>query len=92
MMPYAPTSLVYIAADRKHRPLSHPLLLGRAAPLPPTWSVTARAIRERRVARGLSQYSLGRLIGVTRPAVANWERAAAIPTPEHVERLRSVLR
>lgn len=88
-----PSSLVFAAADRKHRPPSHPVLRGlpRFNTEPVAWTVTPQAIRQRRLARGWSQYRLAAVMGVSRPAVAQWESGAYLPSPEHVARLREVL-
>lgn len=52
---------------------------------------TAKWIRDHRVAAGLSQAELARQIGASQPMVSLWERGAADPSPDLLERLRSIL-
>lgn len=88
------SSLLYASErDHRHRPASHPVLRGlpRYDTEPVPWPMGASQIRARRKARGLSQYDLGRLVGVSRPAVAQWESGYVRPSPEHEARLRVVL-
>ena len=94
MSAHLPTSLVYAATDGKHRPSSHPVLSGvpvqrRAeSPLAPLSGWRIRALR---IVKGMSQYDLAAAMGVSRPAVAQWESGAYRPSEEHMARLREVL-
>lgn len=88
------TSLLYAASDGRHRPASHPVYAGLprptvAVPEPemPGWRI--RALRQ---VRGWSQYDLARAVGVSRPAVAQWEADLYRPSDEHMAVLRRVLR
>ena len=89
------TSLVFAAADRKHRPASHPVYGGTRKPseadprLPLLALGELRFMRER---RGLTQRNLADAIGVTRVAVSSWERGHCQPSLEHYAALVRVLR
>ena len=88
------TSLVYAAHDRKHRPASHPLLAGR--PIVTTEDeqddpLSGWRIRAHRIMRGWSQGDLARRLGVSRPAVAQWESGRNRPSERHVAALRRLL-
>lgn len=48
-------------------------------------------ISELRLARGLSQYQLGALVGVTNKAVSKWENGSSKPKSELLHKLASVL-
>ena len=88
-----PSALVYAASSGRHRPASHTLLSQRtAAEQPqPEQPLSGSRIRTERIARGMSQYDLARAVGVSRPAVAQWESGKYRPYGEHVVRLREVL-
>lgn len=89
---YLPSSLVYAASDGRHRPASHPLLAGVARdPAGPEPELSGWRIRALRLVRGMSQYDLAAAVGVSRPAVAQWEADLYRPTGEHLSRLREVL-
>ena len=47
-------------------------------------------IRKLRTDAGLSQESLGRMMGLSRVAVTKWETDAAVPTMGHIERLSTI--
>ena len=86
------TSLVRAASDGKHRPASHPVLAGVPVAAPDhAKPLTGWRIRARRQVLGMSQYDLAARMGVSRPAVAQWESDAYRPTDEHMARLREVL-
>jgi transcriptional regulator with XRE-family HTH domain len=48
-------------------------------------------IRERRLAKGLSQKVLGEAVGVNQATVAKWERLGQVPRSITLVRLRAVL-
>lgn len=48
-------------------------------------------ITERRKKKGLSQFQLGKLIGVTDKAVSKWENNEAMPRLEHYVKLADIL-
>ncbi|MBW8879638.1 MAG: N-6 DNA methylase [Acidobacteria bacterium] len=52
---------------------------------------TAKWIRERRTAAGLSQAELAHKVGVTQPIVSQWERGIAKPSPLVLDKLRATL-
>src|SRR5436305_12907862 len=52
---------------------------------------TAKWIRERRAAAGLSQAELAHKVGVTQPIVSQWERGIAKPSPLVLDKLRATL-
>jgi DNA-binding XRE family transcriptional regulator len=59
---------------------------------PPTGSVVlAAALRQARAEAGLSQYRLAAIVGVSRSAVLNWERAARTPEAENWVQLELAL-
>ena len=92
LIPGTRSALVSAARDRKHRPLSHPLIGGKrpesATNEPrPAWDGTL--LRKRRVALGWSQLQLAEAVGVTRVAVSWWESGQP-PSAAHrdaIERL-----
>lgn len=89
VIPGSPPVLIRTDRDRKHRPLSHPLLGGIAHLTPEPLS--GWRIRALRIHKGMSQYDLADLIEVSRPAVAQWESGANRPSSEHMARLREML-
>jgi transcriptional regulator with XRE-family HTH domain len=52
---------------------------------------SAKIIKSRRVARGLTQSQLARELGVPDVYVSRWERGVAVPPPATAQRLESVL-
>ncbi len=48
-------------------------------------------IADRRKRKGLSQFQLGKLVGVTDKAVSKWENNEAMPRLEHYIKLTEVL-
>src|SRR3954471_17637067 len=52
---------------------------------------TAKWIRDRRTAAGLSQAELAQQVGVTQPIVSQWERGIAKPSPLVLDKLRTTL-
>ncbi len=48
-------------------------------------------IADRRKKKGLSQFQLGRLVGVTDKAVSKWENNEAMPLLEHYVKLADIL-
>lgn len=93
MTPGLPSSLIRAASSGRHRPASHPVLVGHMPlrhvdELP----LSGWRIRALRIVRGLSQERLAGLLEVSRPAVAQWESGAYRPSAEHQARLREVLR
>ncbi len=59
---------------------------------PPTGSpVVAAAIRQARTDAGLSQRALSHRVGVSRPAIQQWERGARTPAPGHWVQLELAL-
>ena len=48
-------------------------------------------IADRRKRKGLSQFQLGKLVGVTDKAVSKWENNSAMPRLEHYIKLAEVL-
>lgn len=90
-----PSALLFAASDGRHRPASHPVLAGGIPANPAAVDRTALAgwrIRALRITRGMSQYDLAGAVGVSRPAVAQWESDLYRPSSEHEARLREVLR
>ncbi len=86
------TSLVYAAGDRKHRPASHPVLMGK--PLLDEgayYAHVAARIRLLRAERGWSQNHLGSRIGATHAAVCYWELGYRRPSAWYIDRLERVL-
>ena len=50
-----------------------------------------KLIAEKRKKKGLSQFQLGKLIGVTDKAVSKWENNEAMPRFEHYVKLADIL-
>ncbi len=48
-------------------------------------------IADRRKRKGLSQFQLGKLVGVTDKAVSKWENNEAMPRLEHYIKLADIL-
>ena len=48
-------------------------------------------IADRRKRKGLSQFQLGKLVGVTDKAVSKWENNEAMPRLEHYVKLAEIL-
>lgn len=88
------SALLFAASDGRHLPASHPVLSG--VPVNPAAAertvLSGWRIRALRIARGMTQYDLAAEVGVSRPAVAQWESGHARPSSEHEARLREVLR
>ena len=57
----------------------------------PGWNPVAAAIREAREKAGLSQYKLAVIVGVSRPAVEQWEAARRVPDAVNWEQLELTL-
>ena len=91
-IPGTRSALVNAARDRKHRPLSHPLIAGQPVLDERTYydHIAAR-IRLLRAERGLSQRQLGARLGVSSVTVCHWERGQTRPTAWNVDRLERVL-
>ncbi|MFL6199222.1 MAG: helix-turn-helix domain-containing protein, partial [Thermoanaerobaculia bacterium] len=52
---------------------------------------TAKWIRDRRAAAGLTQAELARKVGASQPLISLWERGTSEPPPELLKKLRTVL-
>jgi len=52
---------------------------------------TAKWIRDRRAAAGLTQAELGRKVGASQPLISLWERGTSEPPPDVLKKLRTVL-
>lgn len=48
-------------------------------------------IKDRRVAKGMTQGELARLIGVSAPAIAQWERGDTNPTADKLPAIAAAL-
>lgn len=81
------TSLVFAAADRKHRPPSHPVVAARLPDEGAFYRHIAGRIRMLRTSRGLSQRELGERVGVSAVAVCYWEHGTTRPSAWHIDRL-----
>ena len=91
-IPGTRSALVSTARDRKHRPLSHPLIANRLLPDERAYYAhIAGRIRLLRAASGLSQRALGRRLGVSNVTICHWEHEEQRPTAWHVDRLERVL-
>lgn len=92
LIPGTRSALISAARDRKHRPLSHPLIAGK--PVPPEadyYRHIADRIRILRATSGLTQRQLGRRLGVSGVTICHWERGKQRPTAWHVDRLEREL-
>ena len=49
------------------------------------------SLKRERLARNWTQEDLAALIGVTSPAIGNWERSTRIPRERYLARLNAVL-
>ncbi len=82
------TSLVYAAGDRKHRPASHPVLMGK--PLLDEgayYAHIAARIRLLRAGLGMTQREFGARVGVSGVTVHHWEHANQRPTAWSIDRI-----
>lgn len=87
---FSKSSLVYAAADRKHRPLSHPLVLNHPRTERGFYDHIAQRIRDLRRERGWTQRELGARVGVSGVSVCHWERGDTNPTAWNIDRLERV--
>ena len=88
----ASTSLVYASSDRKHRPLSHPVVQrSPVADQDAYYAHIARRIRLLRSERGLSQRQLAARLGVTSVTICHWELGQTRPTAWNVDRLERTI-
>ena len=88
LIPGTRSALINAARDRKHRPLSHPLIAGK--PLVDEgdyYRHIAGRIRLLRAERGLTQRQFGARLGVSGVTVHHWEHAQQRPTAWNVYRL-----
>lgn len=86
------TTLIRAASDGRHRPASHPVLSGNAVAVPDCSDpLIGRRIRAKRIVKGWTQYDLAREMGVSRPAVAQWEADSYRPSAAHAARLEEML-
>lgn len=85
------SALIAAASDRKHRPASHPLLRGDTPIIKRPAPLVRGSMRSLRLARGLSHADIATALGVSRPAVSQWEAGTTQPSDEHLARLWEVL-
>lgn len=90
-IPGTRSALISAARDRKHRPLSHPLIAGRILDEGDYYRHVASRIRLLRAHHGLSQRALGRRLGVSNVTICHWEKEVQRPTSWHIYQLERVL-
>jgi DNA-binding transcriptional regulator YiaG len=91
-IPGSRSALISASHDRKHRPLSHPLIASRPVLDERSYYAhIAGRIRLLRAASGLSQRALGARLGVSNVTICHWEHEEQRPTAWHVDRLERVL-
>lgn len=95
---YSPTSLVYAATDRKHRPASHPVV--RTLPAPPIspfvgdaasyYQIVGERLRAAREQRGWTQRALGRNLGMSGVSICKYESGLMRPSAWTLYRLERI--
>jgi DNA-binding transcriptional regulator YiaG len=91
-LPGGRSALVSASHDRKHRPLSHPLIAAQSITDEDSYyRHVAQRIRILRASQRLSQRELGALLGVSNVSVCCWERERTRPTAWHIYRLERIL-